>query len=102
MTATSITFFLAGRIPNSATIELIKEKMANVVILHNNEVVCNATSLTDDEIMHEYDKAVQIKKERATLSQIAMLEPRQLPIYSYMGQRKSESQPWSKEARRRK
>lgn len=101
MTATSITFFLAGRIPNSATIEIIKEKMANVVILHNNEVICNATSLTDDEVMHEYDKATKIKEERETLSHITMLKPRQLPMYSYMGPRKSVDQPWSKEARRR-
>lgn len=100
MTATSITFFLAGKIPNSATIEIIKEKMANVVILHNNEVICNATSLTDDEVMHEYDKATKIREERKALFELSMIEKQ--PLQMYMGPRKSESQPWSKEARRRR
>ena len=95
MTATSITFFLAGRIPNSATIEIIKEKMANVVILHNNEVICNATSLTDDEVMHEY-----VEAERRSLLECSMIE--RPPLQMYMGPRKSKSQPWSKEARRKR
>ena len=100
-----ITYFLSGRKSTPELITEITEKIDNVVIMHDKVIICNTTSLSNEEIMEEYDK--RAVRQNKLLKEFPIKEFTKEcldrnPLRECPMPRKSESQPWSKEARRRR
>ena len=95
-----ITYFLSGRKSTPELIAEITEKIDNVVIMHDKVIICNTTSLSNEEVMEEYDK--RAVRQNKLLKEFPMECLNNHPLRECPMPRKSESQPWSKEARRRR